>query len=80
MPFARWRLTIAPLGECHESPNGGYNAYLQWREGGVSPQVVFEILSPGNRGAELDRKSSFYETYEVEEYYIHDPDDNTLEG
>ena len=61
-------------------PKGDRSAYLQWLEGGIAPQVVFEILSPGNRGPELALKFQFYETYGVEEYYIYDPDDNTLEG
>ena len=42
--------------------------------------MVFEILSPSNRGEELTLKFQFYETYGVEEYYIYDPDYPTLEG
>src|SRR4051794_23868773 len=61
-------------------PKGHRGSYMQWREAGIAPQVVFEILSPGNRGEELVRKFQFYQTYGVEEYYIYDPDDNTLEG
>jgi Uma2 family endonuclease len=61
-------------------PKGRRGSYLQWLEGGIAPQVVFEILSPGNRGEELARKFAFYETYGVEEYYIYDPDFHTLEG
>jgi Uma2 family endonuclease len=61
-------------------PKGRRGSYLQWLEGGIAPQVVFEILSPGNRGEELARKFEFYETYGVEEYYIYDPDFHTLEG
>jgi Uma2 family endonuclease len=61
-------------------PKGPRGSYLQWREGGIAPQVVFEILSPGNRGPELALKFQFYQTYGVEEYYIYDPDDDTLEG
>ncbi len=61
-------------------PKGDRGAYLQWREDGIAPQVVFEILSPSNRGAELALKFQFYETHGIEEYYICDPDDNTLEG
>jgi Uma2 family endonuclease len=61
-------------------PKGHRRAYLQWREGGIAPQVVFEILSPSNRGEELVLKFQFYETYGVEEYYIYDPDFQTLEG
>ena len=44
------------------------------------PQVVFEILSPGNRPAEMLRKFKFYERYGVEEYYIYDPDEIELAG
>lgn len=61
-------------------PRGERGAYLQWQEGGVAPQVVFEVLSPGNRGGEMARKFQFYQRYGVEEYYIYDPDDNTLAG
>jgi len=61
-------------------PKGRRGAYLQWREAGLAPQVVFEILSPSNRGEELALKFQFYETYGVEEYYIYDPDFYTLEG
>jgi hypothetical protein len=53
---------------------------LQWREEGIAPQVVFEILSPSNRGEELARKFQFYETYGVEKYHIYDPDFQSLEG
>ena len=55
-------------------------SYRQWEEGGIAPQVTFEVLSPGNRGGELIRKFEFYERYGVEEYYIYDPDYGTLEG
>jgi Uma2 family endonuclease len=55
-------------------PKGDRGSYRQWVEGGIAPQVVFEILSPGNRLAEMSRKLYFYEQYGVEEYYIYDPD------
>ena len=61
-------------------PKGPRLAYLQWLEAGIAPQVVFEILSPGNRGEELALKFEFYETYGVEEYYIYDPEFHILEG
>lgn len=41
--------------------------------------MVFEILSPGNTRAEMDRKRLFYDRYGVEEYYIYDPDHNRFE-
>jgi Uma2 family endonuclease len=49
-------------------------SYKQWLEEGIAPQVVFEVLSPGNRPEEMDRKFGFYEEYGVEEYYLYDPD------
>jgi Uma2 family endonuclease len=61
-------------------PKGYRGSYKQWEEGGVTPQVVFEILSPGNRSSEMSRKFDFYQQYGVEEYYIYDPDDFDLSG
>jgi Uma2 family endonuclease len=60
-------------------PKGHRGSYLQWREAGVAPQVVFEILSPGDRFGELRRKSNFYERHGVDELYIYDPQRETLE-
>jgi Uma2 family endonuclease len=61
-------------------PKGYRGSYRQWEEGGIAPQVVFEVLSPGNRTSKMIRKLKFYERYGVEEYYIYDPDDNELSG
>jgi len=61
-------------------PKGDRGSYRQWEEDNIAPQVVFEILSPGNRLREMTRKWEFYERYGVEEYYIYDPTDNELEG
>jgi Uma2 family endonuclease len=55
-------------------PKGDRGSYKQWEEGNIPPQVVFEILSPGNRLHEMAKKQKFYERYGVEEYYIFDPD------
>lgn len=60
-------------------PKGHRGSYRQWEEGGVAPQVVFEILSPGNRFGEMSAKFNFYRRYGVEEYYIYDPDPLRLE-
>jgi Uma2 family endonuclease len=54
-------------------PKGYRGSYQQWQEGGIAPQVVFEVLSPGNRLAEMTAKFEFYNRYGVEEYYIYDP-------
>ncbi len=61
-------------------PKGHRGSYRQWEEGGIPPQVVFEILSPGNRYQPLMEKFRFYERYGVEEYYQYDPDYGILEG
>jgi Uma2 family endonuclease len=61
-------------------PKGRRGSYKQWEEGNLAPQVVFEVLSPGNRPDEMDRKFEFYQKYGVEEYYIYDPDDGSLAG
>ena len=59
---------------------GNRGSYQQWHEGNIAPQVVFEILSPGNRLKEMTKKLQFYDRYGVEEYYIYDPDRNDLHG
>ncbi len=61
-------------------PKGDRGSYIQHEEGNIPPQVVFEILSPGNRAEEMDKKFDFYELHGVEEYYVYDPDKVTLEG
>ena len=61
-------------------PKGHRGSYIQYREGGIAPQVVFEILSPGNRVKEMTRKLRFYERFGVEEYYLYDPDGYLLDG
>jgi Uma2 family endonuclease len=61
-------------------PKGHRGSYQQWREANIAPQVVFEILSPGNTVVEMNRKFRFYERYGVEEYYLYDPDTGDLQG
>ena len=61
-------------------PTGHRRSYRQWREGGVAPQVVFEIQSPSNRPEELDEKFEFYDRHGVEEYYLYDPEQVELSG
>ena len=60
-------------------PKGYRGCYKQWEEGGIPPQVVFEVLSPANSLKEMADKRAFYDTYGVEEYYVYDPSANTLE-
>jgi len=61
-------------------PKGDRGSYQQWQENNIAPQVVFEILSPGNRLTEMLNKIRFYERYGVEECYIYDPDGAELSG
>ena len=61
-------------------PKGDRGSYQQWQENNIAPQVVFEILSPGNRLAEMLNKLRFYERYGVEEFYMYDPDSDDLGG
>ncbi len=61
-------------------PKGDRGSYQQWKEGNIPPQVVFEILSPGNTLVEMAKKFRFYERYGVEEYYLYDPDKGDFSG
>lgn len=61
-------------------PKGKRGSYRQWLEAGIAPQVVFEVLSPGNGVSEMTRKFQFYQRHGVEEYYIYDPEGGTLDG
>ena len=60
-------------------PKGHRGSYMQFLEGNIAPQVIFEILSPGNTRAEMTRKLKFYTIYGAQEYYVYDPDHNKLE-
>lgn len=61
-------------------PKGKRGSYQQWQEENVIPQVVFEIISPGNRSKQMLEKLLFYQRYGVQEYYIYDPERNELTG
>ncbi|MEN9244859.1 MAG: Uma2 family endonuclease, partial [Gloeomargarita sp. DG02_5_bins_242] len=44
-------------------PKGERGSYRQWEEDNIAPQVVFEILSPGNTFKEMAKKLKFYDRY-----------------
>lgn len=69
-----------PKNDSPEATLCDRGSYQQWKEENIAPQVVFEILSPGNTKAEMNRKLLFYDRFGVEEYYLYDPDTNVLEG
>ncbi|MBC7816220.1 MAG: Uma2 family endonuclease [Planctomycetaceae bacterium] len=75
------RLRFAPdVFVVQGRPKGYRGSYMQWREGGLPPQVVFEVLSPSNTVPEMAEKIEIYDEYGVEEFYIYDPDRGTLRG
>ena len=61
-------------------PKGDRGSYKQWLEDNIAPQVVFEIISPGNRLGEIFQLFKFYDNYGVEECYFYDLKDNELIG
>lgn len=61
-------------------PKGLRGCYRQWDEGDIAPQVVFEVLSPNNTAREMLNKLRFYDRYDVEEYYLYDPETAELWG
>ncbi|MBF0121629.1 MAG: Uma2 family endonuclease [Desulfobacterales bacterium] len=61
-------------------PKGHRGSYKSWEESHIAPQVVFEILSPGNTAKEMKKKIKFYEKYGVKEYYEYNPDKIELKG
>ncbi len=67
-----------PKGDSPEATLCERGSYQQWKEDNIAPQVVFEILSPGNTPKEMINKYRFYQRYGVEEYYVYDPDSNEL--
>ncbi len=64
----------------HGRPKGHRRSYKQWEEGGIPPQVVFEVLSQSNTAWEMRQKRDFYDQYGSEEFYVYDPDKNELQG
>ncbi|NEO21645.1 MULTISPECIES: Uma2 family endonuclease [unclassified Moorena] len=62
-------------------PKGHRRSYKTWVEDNLNPQVVFEIASETNTIKELEEdKLKFYQSHEVEEYYLFDPNRIKLKG
>jgi hypothetical protein len=67
-------IRVAPdVMVCLGRPKGYRGSYMQFREDGVPPAVVFEVLSPSNKPAEMMRKAAFYAKYGVSEFVVIDP-------
>ena len=54
--------------------NKDRGSYKVWKEGGIFPQVVFEVYSPGNSQVGFEEKRDKYELFGAEEYYVIYPD------
>lgn len=75
------RARVAPDGLiAFGRPPGYRGSYMQWVEDGVCPQVVFEVLSPKNTAAEMQRKYALYARLGCLEYYLIDPYLKRIEG
>jgi Uma2 family endonuclease len=61
-------------------PAGTRSSYRTWNEGDISPQVVFEVSSPGNGYDEMMRRLAFFERFGVEEVYFYSPQDFALQA
>ncbi|MDB5352635.1 MAG: hypothetical protein JWN86_3882 [Planctomycetota bacterium] len=61
-------------------PKGSRASYMQWREQGIPPQVVFEVISKHNRPYIMAKKFELYERFGVEEYYLYDFTKKTFSG
>ena len=63
-------------------PKGERGSYRQWQEGNIAPQVVFEILSPGNTLKEMVYEDLVAERIAIDSYreiiqYIGEKDPTT---
>lgn len=59
-------------------PKRDRDLYKLWEEG-RGPAFVIEVTSDSTRDEDLGRKRSLYEQWGVEEYFLHDPDEDYLE-
>ncbi|MEM7372736.1 MAG: Uma2 family endonuclease [Bacteroidota bacterium] len=74
-------ISVAPdILVAFDRAQGDRSSYKQWLEGGIAPQVVFEILSPSNTQMEMLRKQSFYQNHGVEELIVIDPGKSPDDG
>jgi hypothetical protein len=74
----RPELCVMPAGLVAFGPSKRTRgSYKQWEEGGIAPQVVFDVicerLSSGSRVMEMTRKLALCGRYGVEEYYVLNP-------
>lgn len=53
-------------------PGGSRDSYKQWEEGGIAPQVVFELYPRFPGASEVIRDYRFYDHFAVEEVYFYE--------
>jgi Uma2 family endonuclease len=58
---------------CFGARNIDRRSFKTWEEGGLAPQVVFEITSDSSRFTDQGTKKAVYEALGIEEYYLFDP-------
>lgn len=58
-------------------PKGYRGSYIQFREAGVAPTAVFEVLSPSNTLIEMMRKQRFFSAHGAREQIYIDPFNET---
>ena len=61
-------------------PKGRRGSFLQWKEGGRPPEVVFEVWSHRNTFAQMVEKLRWYERFGVSEFYAWDPNRGDASG
>jgi len=61
-------------------PKNRRHAYRQWEEDNIAPLVVFEVTSPVDNFTKLLHKFKFYEANGVQEFYLFNPENQTIEG
>jgi Uma2 family endonuclease len=63
-----------PDGDAPSEPLRERKHYKQWEEDNIAPQVVFEIVSPGNTVEEIQKKQVFYVQHGVLEIFFYNPE------
>jgi hypothetical protein len=53
-------------------------SFFSWRESNPTPNVIFEVTSPGKIDIDLQGKRELYERLGVAEYFLFDPRNETI--
>jgi len=62
----------------HDKPR---RSWVMWQEGGKMPDLIIELSSPSTKHIDREEKKKLYAaTFRTQEYFIYDPETETLEG